>query len=104
MEMARSMMKAKHLPNEYWAKAIACAVYILNHSPTKSVKDKIPHEAWNNKKHYVSHLRVFGCIAYAHVPNENRKKLDNKGERCIFVGYNDKSKAYELYSPSQKRL
>ena len=78
MEMARSMMKAKHLPNEFWAEVVACAVYILNRCPTKSVKDKVPQEAWSNKKHNVSHLRVFGCIAYAHVPTENGKKLDNK--------------------------
>ena len=83
MEMARSMMKAKHIPNEYWVEG---AVYILNHSATKNVKDKVPWQAWSNKRNNVSHLRVFGCIAYAHVPTENRKKLDNKGERCIFCG------------------
>ncbi|KAH9294928.1 hypothetical protein KI387_038516, partial [Taxus chinensis] len=36
MEMARSMMAAKHLPNEYWAEAVATAVYIMNRCPTKS--------------------------------------------------------------------
>ena len=50
MEMARSMMKAKHLPNEYWVEVVACTVYMLNRSPTKSVKDKVPQEAWSNKK------------------------------------------------------
>ena len=35
MEMARSMMKAKHLPNEYWAKVVACAIYIFELSPHK---------------------------------------------------------------------
>ena len=50
MEMERSMMKAKHLPNEYWTEVVASTVYILNHSPMKSVNDKIPHEAWSNKK------------------------------------------------------
>ena len=89
MEMAKSMKKARHLPNEYWAEIVACVVYILNSSPSMSVKDKVPQEAWSNKKHNVSHLRVAGCIAYAHVPIENRKKLDNKGERCIFVGYSE---------------
>ena len=28
MEMARSMLKTKLLPNDYWAKAVACAAYI----------------------------------------------------------------------------
>lgn len=36
-EMARSMLKAKHLPKPYWAEAIACAAYLLNRCPTKSV-------------------------------------------------------------------
>ena len=71
-------MKAKHLPNEYWVEAIACAVYILNHFTTQSVKDYVPHEAWSNKRNNVSHLRVFAYIAYAHVPTKNRKNLDNK--------------------------
>ena len=93
MEMTRSMMKVKHLPNEYWVEFVACAVYILNRSSTKSVKDKVPQKAWSNKKNNVSHLRVFGCTMYAHVPNENMKKLDNKGERYIFVGYIEQSKA-----------
>ena len=31
------------------------------------------------------------------------KKLDIKGERCIFVGYSEQSKAYKLYNPITKR-
>ena len=49
-------------------------------------------------------MRVFGCVAYAHVPDELRKKLDNKGEKCIFVGYSDESKAYKLYNPLTKKV
>ena len=78
MEMARSMLKGKNLPIEYWAEVVACAVYILNRSPTRIVRDKIPQEAWSGKHHCVSHFRVFGCIAYAHVPKETRSKLDDK--------------------------
>ena len=42
MEMARSMLAAKHLPNEYWGEAVATAVYIMNRCPTKNVKNKVP--------------------------------------------------------------
>jgi len=38
-------------------------------------------------------MRVFVCVAYAHVPDEFRRKLDNKEKKCIFVGYSDESKA-----------
>ena len=46
MEMARNMLVAKHLSNEYWDEAVATAVYILNRFPTNSVKNKVPQEAW----------------------------------------------------------
>ena len=93
------MLKGKNLPNEYWAEAVACAIYILNRSPTKIVRDKIPQEAWSGKHHCVSHFRVFVCIAYAHVLTETRSKLDDKSEKCIFIGYDEQSKAYKLFNP-----
>jgi hypothetical protein len=41
-----------------------------------------PKEKFIGKKPDVSHLRVFGCIAYVHVPNEKRSKLDPKAENA----------------------
>ena len=54
--------------------------------------------------HSVSHLKNFGCVAYAHVPNELRKKLDKKGQKCIFVGYFEDTKAYKLYDLVTRKL
>ena len=55
-----------------------------------------PQEAWSDDKPSVSHLRIFGCIAYAQVPETQRKKLDDHGEKCIFIGYSEELKAYKL--------
>jgi transposase InsO family protein len=104
MEMAHSMLTAKHLSNEYWVEAVATAVYILNRCLTKSVKNKVPQEAWTGLKHNVAHLKVFGCVAYAHVPDELRRKLDNKGHKCIFVGYSEETKGYKLYDPVARKV
>ena len=49
-------------------------------------------------------MRVFGCVAYAHIPDKLRKKLDSKGEKCIFLGYCEDSKGYRLYNPSTKKF
>lgn len=38
----------------------------------------MPNEAWSNQKPEVGHLKIFGCIAYAHVTDQTRKKLDDK--------------------------
>ena len=76
----------------------------MNRCPTKSVMNMVPEEAWTGRKHSVTHMRVFGCVAYAHVPDELRRKLYNKGEKCIFVGYSEESKAYKLYNPTTKKV
>ena len=102
--MARRMMREKNLSNKYWAEVVSCATYIMKRCPFKSIKNMIPKKAWSGRKHSVSHMKVFGCVAYAHVPDELRRKLDSKGEKCIFVGYSNESKAYKLYNPISKKV
>ena len=80
MAMAKSVLKEKHLPNEYWIEAVACLAYILNRCPTKAVINKTLEEAWKKKKHNIAHLRIFGCVAYSLVPQAVRQKLDDRGE------------------------
>ncbi|KAG9454135.1 hypothetical protein H6P81_007039 [Aristolochia fimbriata] len=104
MNMARSMMKGKTLPKGSWAEAVDCAVYLLNRCPTKSVKFRTPIEAWSGSKPVVGHLKIFGCIVYAHIPEQIRKKLDDRGQKCIFVRYDFKTKAYKLYNPITKKF
>ena len=66
--------------------------------------DKTPHEVWTGKKPSLEHLRVFGCNAYLHVPKENRSKLDNKDEKCIFIGYKYGMKGYKLWNLETKKI
>jgi hypothetical protein len=74
--MARSMLKMKKMPKEFWAKAIDYAIYLSNRCPTKSLNGITPQEAWNKRKPSVSHLKVFGSIGYVHVDDQVRTKLD----------------------------
>uniref|UniRef100_A0A803MSQ1 Integrase catalytic domain-containing protein n=1 Tax=Chenopodium quinoa TaxID=63459 RepID=A0A803MSQ1_CHEQI len=60
VEMARSMLKAKGLPNKFWREAMSTSVYALVN---------------------------------------NRSKLDDKPDKCIFIGYCSQFKAYHLYNP-----
>jgi transposase InsO family protein len=52
--MARSMLKAKGLPAAFWGEAVTTTVFILNRSPTRSLKGVTPYEAWHGKKPDVS--------------------------------------------------
>ncbi|BBN03761.1 hypothetical protein Mp_2g26190 [Marchantia polymorpha subsp. ruderalis] len=45
--MARSMLKARNVPNRFWEEAVLTAVYVLNRSFTRSVDGMTPYEAWH---------------------------------------------------------
>ena len=97
--MANCMIQSKGLSLKYWAEAINCENYIVNRTPTKALKNITPEEAWTKIKPDVSHFRVFGSIAWAHIPDEKRKALQPKSEKCIFVGYSEDVKGYRLLQP-----
>jgi hypothetical protein len=97
--MVNCMIQSKGLSLKYWAKAINCENYIVNRTPTKALKNITPEEDWTKIKPDVSHFRVFGSIAWAHIPDEKRKALQPKSEKCIFVGYSKDVKGYRLLQP-----
>ena len=80
------------------------ACYLINRSPSLALEDKTPQEVWTGKKPSLSHLRVFGCDAYVHVPKEKRTKLESKSEKCIFIGYKDGLKGYKLWNPVTRKV
>eukprot|EP00253_Pinus_taeda_P004576 PITA_04576 len=104
MERARSMLSGAGLGQEFWAEAVDTACYLVNRSPSSALEDKTPQEVWTGKKPSLSHLRVFGCDAYVHVPKEKRTKLDSKSEKCIFIRYKDGLKGYKLWNPVTRKF
>jgi hypothetical protein len=82
---------------------VGTTCYLVNRSPSSALDDKSPHELWSGKKPSLQHLRVFGCDSYAHVPKENRSKLDKKVEKCIFIGYKYGVKGYNIWNQETKK-
>lgn len=65
--------------------------------------ERTPYEAWTCVKLNVSHLRVFGSMCFMNVPEQLRKKLDDKSQIMVLIGYNSTG-AYKLYSPNNDKL
>lgn len=103
-EKARSMLSDACLSKEYWGEAVNTAVYLINRSPTKAVLGKTPYEVWNKEKPNLSELKIFGCEAMAHVPDELRKKWDPKSQKLLFMGYGENKKGYRLIDPNTKKI
>jgi transposase InsO family protein len=99
MNMVRSLLNSRKVPKNFWPEAVNWAVHVLNRSPTFAVRNKTPEEAWSGTKPSVAHFRVFGCVSYAHIPDNKRTKLDDKSLKCVLLGVSEGAKAYRLYDP-----
>ena len=53
-----------------------------------------PIEKWSGRKSLVGHLRMFGCVARAHIPFDYRKKMDAKGHACIMMGHHSQESKF----------
>ncbi|RVW51356.1 Retrovirus-related Pol polyprotein from transposon TNT 1-94 [Vitis vinifera] len=104
MNMVRSMLSEKQVPKNFWPEAVNWTAHVLNRSPTLAVKGVTPEEAWSGVKPNVDYFRVFGCIGHVHVPDNKRKKLDDKSFQCVLLGVSEESKAYILYDPVSKKI
>ena len=97
MEAVREMIHDKDLPMHLWDEALRTAVYVQNRISQCALGNKTPKEMFTSENPKVSHLNIFRCHVYLHVPKEKRSKLDSSGKKGIFVGCSKDSKAYKMY-------
>ena len=98
------MLVDAQLPHKFWAEALSTVVYLKNRSSTSTFTGMTPFQAWSGKKPSVDNLRAFGCVAYSHIPKDERKKLDPTARKCIFLGYGNVTKGYRLNNPVKARV
>ena len=103
-EAIRSLLSDSKLSKTFWGEALSTANYVLNRCPSSAIDFKTPYEMLNNIKPNVKHLKVFGCEAFVHIPEDERKKLDSKSRKCIFLGYGATKKGYRLYDCESKKI
>ena len=90
MEAAREMLHDQDLPMHLWEEVAKTTMYAHNCTPQRVLVNKTPEEVFFGKKLEVSHLRIFGCLVYIHIPKEKRTKLYPSGRKGIFVGYHNR--------------
>ncbi|KAF2361468.1 Integrase catalytic core [Trinorchestia longiramus] len=104
LEAVRAMLSDSKLPKIFWAEAVSTAVYVKNRSPTNAHKNLTPYQALKRHKPNLQHFRTFGCMAYAHVPKDEREKLDSKSKICVLLEYGSGTKGYRLYDFNAKKV
>ena len=78
--------------------------YIINRLPRFSLGRKVAEEVWIGKEVDYSLMRIFGCLAYVHIPSKERSKLGSKSKKCIFLWFKKGVKGYKLWDPVAEKV
>ena len=105
LEMTRSMLHHKDIPEHFWAEAVQTAVYIRNRMTSRTLPCHLtPYHRWYGKKPNLSHLRTFGSTCWYVVPKTKVKKLDSRARKAIMMGYTSQSKGYKLWDTTSEKF
>jgi hypothetical protein len=100
LERTRAFLIDGGLSKRLWGEAVKHANSLINCTPSSVTMGKTPYELWNDRKPSMMYFRVFGCVAYAHIDDEHRNKLEPRARLCMYVGIPDHKRGYRLLDPA----
>ncbi|GFX49283.1 retrovirus-related Pol polyprotein from transposon TNT 1-94 [Trichonephila clavipes] len=99
----KTLLKSSEVLHKFWGEALLCFTYAWNRICHKD-GNKTPFEKFFCRKPSVLHLKPFGCLAYAGVPKQIRKKFDMRAKMGIMMGYAQRTKGYRIWLIDENKL
>jgi hypothetical protein len=96
LERVRALLLDGNLPKALWAECVSHVTDLINMTPSSSIGGKTPYELWYCRKPSVQFLKVFGCAAYAHIPDAHRDKLAARAHTCMYLRQAKHKEGYRL--------
>ena len=91
------------VPFRFWSDAFTTACFLINRTPTRVLNMKTPIEVLLNEQPDYTFLKVFGCACWPHLRPYNKRKLEFRSKKCVFLGYSSLHKGYKcLHVPTNR--
>lgn len=100
---SKAMMSDQDLLASLWEEDSSNVVYVHKRGPHAILDEKTLEEVFTSEKSDIKHLRIFRFCVFIHVPKEKGTKMEPSGIKGTFVGYNETSKAYQIYVLGQRQ-
>jgi transposase InsO family protein len=101
---ARALLFQSKLPHIFWAHAVGHVVHIINKLPTPFLPNKSPYQVLHNCLPDIDSLRVFGSLCYATTLQHNRRKLDSRSRKCVYLGFRVGVKGHTLFDLQSREI
>jgi hypothetical protein len=100
---AQAMLIQAKLPGFLWAEAVNHSVWLRNRSSTWALATgKTPYETATRFKPNLSNFITWGAKVWVKILDTG--KLQPRAVEGHFMGYNEESKAYRIYWPTQRKI
>ena len=104
LEVARALLFQASLPIEFWGECVLTAAHLINRTPTPLLNGLTPHDKLFSTPPNFTHLRVFGCLCYAHYKDRSKDKFSPRSRRCVFLGYPHGKKGWKVMDLESKKM
>ena len=94
LNVTRALMIQSHLSKIYWSYFVIHIAYIINIFLTPVLNYSSPHEMFYKTEVDFTGLKLFGSLCYASTLSTNRKKIDPRLSKCVFIGFKRGTKGY----------
>jgi hypothetical protein len=89
-DLAHTMMATDVFPSTGWT----------NYA---ELDDDTPYYRIFGENYDMSSVRIFGCHDFVHIPSAQRTPYEPRAAEGVYVGHDDASPAYQIYSPATDR-
>ena len=98
-----------NIPKNYCGEIVLTATHLINRLLTRLLDYNSPREVFSKfflDLRTINHLvpKVFRCVSFIHIHQNNQVKLDPRAFKCVFIGYSSTQKGYKCYHPPTKRI
>jgi len=105
----RALHFQNHVPKIFLGEAILTATYLINRLPSKLLNLQSSMQVLSLFYPYIESSnklqpKIFGCVAFVHVHNNEKGKLDPRAVKCVFIGYSNTQKGYRCYHPISRKF
>lgn len=105
VEMARTLLTAANLPDQFFTEALMYATWLCNALPTVGRPDSMtPYEAWTGEKPRYNDLRVFGSTVHFLTPGGKYGKTHSSKGIYLGPAFDTTGGAARIYNLETKRI